>query len=252
MRVHILILSVAVGLASWSLPVLAQSQGRVSAGAVVWGHNTNLEVDRATDFDGSNNTAGERAKDWDVLGSGMGVRLNYAFPNLVTLYGEVGSAQATVRDRDVVSGNQDVTSRGLDNGLYYAFGARVGKDLPAKGNLFWSTGVALNLASTGLDEGIDRSWKYNGTTVGLDGKVGTWVHAVALYGGARFVQYSADLQETDRTRTPGQQVSSVELKRGGGMDLLVGAQTKGHDVAGFAELGLVGTFSATTGLAFQF
>ncbi len=252
MRIHVFFLSAAVALACWALPAHAQDQGRVSAGAVVWGHNTNLEVDLATDFDGSDETATERAKDWDAQGSGMGIRLNYAFPKLVGLFGEVGAAQATVRDRDVQATNQDVTSRGLDTGLYFGFGGRLGTELPEDGNLFWSAGAAFSSVSTSLDEGVDRSWQYDETAFKFDGKVGRWVHSIALYGGTRFVQYSGNLDDTDRTRIPGQQVRTVELKRDGGVDLLVGAQTKGRDISGFAELGLVGTFSATTGLAFQF
>ncbi len=246
------LLAAVVVLACWAVPAWAQSVSHVSAGAVVWGHSTNLAVDRATDFDGSDNTAEERAKDWDVQGSGMGVRFSYAFPKLVGIYGEIGAAQATVRDRDVQDPSQNVTSRGLDPGVFFGFGGRVGTEAPERGDLFWSAGVGFSSGSTNLDEGPLQSWTYDQTSFQADGRVGRWIHSIALYGGARYVHYSGNLDETDRSRTPGQQVRTVDLKRDEGMDLLLGAQTKGHDVSGFAELGLVGTFSATTGLVFPF
>lgn len=251
MRIQVLLLSVAVALACWACPAQAQGRGRMSVGAVVWGQNTKLEVDRATDFDGTDNTAEQAVKDWNVQGSGMGFRLHYAFPKLLGIYGEVGAEQATVRDRNVLDANQGVTSRGLDTGLHFGIGANIGGKVPEQGDLFWSAGAGFSSASASLDE-VDRKWQYDETAFHLDGKVGRWVRSVALYGGARYAHYHGSLDTTDLTRLPGQQVQNVGLKRDGGVDLLLGAQTGGQNITGFAELGLVGTLSASTGLAFQF
>ena len=252
MRRNVLIVLAVLWVASCCFPARAQSQGRVSAGVMLWRHDTNLKVERATDFDGSNITAGERAKDWDALGSGAGVRVGYEFPKLVTLYGEAGVAQATVRDKDVADPDQNVASRGLNDGAYYAVGARVGGDFSATGNLFWAMGGTLSAVSTALDEDINTSWDYDETKVAFDGKVGTWVQRVGIYGGLRFVHSSADLNETDRTNPLGQQNRTTELGRDGAVDVLLGAQTKGSDIAGFTEIGLVGTFSANAGLTLRF
>ncbi len=252
MRHNALIAVAVLWVASCCFPASARSEGRLSAGVMLWRHDTSLKVEGASDFDGSNITVGERAKDWDALGSGAGVRVNYEFPKLVTLYGEAGAAQATVRDKDVADPDQNVASRGLNDGTYYAVGARVGGDFSAKGNMFWAMGGTLSAVSTALDQDINTSWNYDETKVAIDGKVGAWVKRVGLYGGLRFVHSRADLNETDRTNTPGQQTRTTELGRDGAVDILLGAQTKGSDIAGFTEVGLVGTFSANAGLTLRF
>ncbi len=252
MRHHVRIVLIALGLAACWLPAQAQSRGRVSVGAILWRHGTNLSVERATDFDGSNITTRERAKDWDVLGSGVGARISYELPRVLTLYGEVGTAQATVRDKDVADPNQDVASRGLNDGAYLAVGARLGGDFGGRGDFFWSMGGALSAVSTALEQDINTSWDYDETKVTVDGKVGTWVQRAGFYGGLRLVRSHADLHETDRTNLPGEQTRTTELGRDEAAELLVGAQTRGQDIVGFTELGMVGTFSATAGLTLRF
>ena len=252
MRHNFLIALAVLGVASSCFPAIAQSQGRVSAGVTLWTHDTNLEVEHAADFDGSNITAQERAKDWDVLGSGAGVQVGYEFARQVMLYGEGGITQATIRDKDVADPDQNVASQGLDDGAYFALGARVGGDFSSTGKAFWAMNATLSGVSTALDQDINTSWDYDETKVALDGKVGAWFQRVGVYGGLRFVHSSADLSETDLTNAPGQQTRTTELGRDGAIDLLVGVQTKGSDVAGFTEIGLVGTFSANAGLALRF
>jgi len=250
MRHHVRIALVVLGVASGWLP--AQAQGRLSVGAVTWRHGTNLAVERATDFDGSNITAGERAKDWDVLGSGAGVRVSYEFPRLLTLHGEAGTAQATVRDKDVADPNQDVASRGLNGGAYLVLGARLGGDLGATGNLYWSLGGAFGAVATDLEEDVNTRWDYDETRIAMDGRVGAWVRRVGFYGGLRLVRSQVDLRETDRSNLPWEQTRTTELVRDEAAELLFGAETRGQDIVGFTELAMVGSFSATAGLMLRF
>lgn len=241
---------------SCCLPARAYSQGRgqgrVGAGVELFRHDTNLKVESATDYDGSNMTAEQRAKDWDILGSAAGARLSYTFPRLVTLFGEGGIAQATVREKNVADPEQNVASHGLDDGTYLAGGVRVGEDFGSKGNLFWQMGGTVSAVSASLNQDVTTSWNYDETQFQLGGKVGTWVQQVGLYGGLRLVSSNAHLDETDRTRLPGQQTRTTELRRDGSVDLLLGAQTRGPDVTGFAEVGLMGTFSANAGVSVGF
>jgi hypothetical protein len=78
------------------------------------------------------------------------------------------------------------------------------------------------------------------------------VRQVGFYGGLRLVHSSAELRETDRTNPPAEQTRLTELGRAGAVDLLVGAQTRGPEITGFTEIGMVGTFSANAGLMIRF
>ncbi len=247
----IVLLAILCGV-SVCFPASAWSQGRVSAGVMVWSHDTNLRVESATDYDGSNITAEQGLKDWDVQGSAAGLRLNYSFPKMVSLYGEGGVAQATVRDKDVTDPNQRVNSEGLDDGSYFAFGARLAGDFHGAGNFFWQTSGTMSTVSASLNQDVTTRWKYNETKFELGGEVGKWVQSVGFYGGLRFVHSNANLDQTDFTNLPGLQTRTTELGRDGSVDILLGAQTRGSDVRGFAEIGLVGTLSASGGLTVGF
>jgi len=218
----------------------------------VFRQDTDLKVESATDYDGSTMTAEQRAKNWAVLESTAGARLSYTFPRLVTLFGEGGIAQATVREKNVADPEQNVASQALDDGTYLAGGVRVGEDFGAKGNLFWQMAGTVSAVSASLDQDITTSWNYDETRFEVAGKLGTWVRQVGFYGGLRLVSSNANLDETDRTRLPGEQTRRTELRRDGSVDLLLGAQTRGPDVTGFAEVGLVGTFSANAGVSVGF
>lgn len=252
MRQPIWIVVTALSVAVCCLPVDARSAGRFTAGALLWRHETNLQVERATDFDGSDMTNGERALDWDATGSGLGARLSYEFPRLLTVYGEAGTSQATVRDRDTGDPAQPVSSRGLDSGGYFAVGVSAGDYFGGRGNTFWKLGGSLSSISAGLDRDVFRSWEYDETRISGDFKVGTWAQQIGVYGGVRLVSSNADLRSIDRTNLPGQQVQVTELRRDGPVDLLLGAQTRGNDITGFTEVGMVGTFSAAAGLLMRF
>lgn len=252
MRQKIILLSIGIGLALSALPVQAQQKGHVNAGVVVWRHATDLAVERATDFDGSDDTADRRANDWDARGSGMGFRLGYQFPELFSIYGEAGATQTTIRDKDVTDIDQDVESRGLDGGYYMTAGARVGDDFSGQGNLFWSVGVVFTTLSTDLDEDIDTHWDYDATSVAVDGRIGTLTRGVGFYGGLSLVTSSGDLDETDRTRAPGEQLRRIQLERDQSLDLIVGAQTQHQNIDGFVQLDFVGTFQAAAGLSLRF
>jgi hypothetical protein len=253
MRHNALIVVLAV---LWSVsccfPATAWSQGRLSAGIMLWSQDTNLKVQSATDYDGSNITAEQRVKDWDVQGSAAGLRLTYSFPKMVSVYGEGGIAQATVRDKDVTDPEQRVNSRGLDDGTYLAFGARLAGDFSGSSNLFWQTSGTFSTESASLNQDVTTRWKYSETRFELGGEVGKWVQGVGIYGGLRFVHSDANLDQTDLTNLPGQQTRTTELGRDGSIDILLGAQTRGSDVRGFAEIGLVGTLSANAGLTYTF
>ena len=251
MRYHGLLV-VALALAASALPAIARSEGRVHVGAMLWRDETRMQVKQATDYDGSSITAGERAHDWDATGSGLGASVTYDFPRLLTIYGEAGSSQATVRDKDVADPSQSVTSRGLNNGAYFALGAQLGDYFSGAGNMFWKVGGELSTRSSGLDLDVNRSWDYDETRLSGSVKLGTWIQQIGFYGGLRAVHASADLRETDRTNPPGQQSRLTTLGRDEAVDLLVGAQTRGPEIAGFTEIGMIGTFSANAGLTIRF
>ncbi len=251
MRHRALIALVVLSMAVICLPADAQSKGRVSAGPVLWTHDTDLKVERATDFDGSNNTTEQQQKAWDVLGAGAGLRVDYNLPRLVSLYGEFGVTQATVRDKDVVDPAHDVRSLGLNNGAYYTLGARLGDDF-SSGKLFWMVSGALKGASTNLDADVNTNWDYKETNVSVDGRLGAWANQIGVYGGLRLADSNADLHETDRTNPIGQQTRTIDLGRDGSVDFLIGARTRSSDVSGFTEVGFVGSFSASAGLSVAF
>ena len=252
MRHHGLMVLAALALVTGGFPADAQSEGRIHMGAMVWRHDTNLRVERATDYDGSDITAGENDRDWDITGSGIGARLRYDFPRLLSIYGEAGASQATVRDKDVTDPNQSVDSRGLNNGVYLALGMQVGDYFSNAGNAFWKIETSLSSVSAGLDRDVNRSWDYEETRLAADGRIGTWVRQIGIYGGLRLVNSGIDLRETDRTNPPSQQARVTELGRAGAVDLLVGAQTRGPEISGFTEIGMVGTFSANAGVTIRF
>jgi len=252
MRHHGLYVAAALVLVAGGLPRVARGEGRIHVGASLWRDETQLLVQSASDYDGSDITGGERARDWDVTGSGLGAKLSYDFPRLLTLYGEAGSSQVTVRDKDIADPNQSVTSRGLNNGAYFTFGAQVGDYFSGSGNTFWKLGAEVGTISAGLDRDVFRSWDYDETRVSGNLKIGAWIQQVGIYGGLRAVHASADLRETDRTNPPGEQSRLTTLGRNGAVDLLVGAMTRGPEISGFTEIGMVGTFSANAGLMFRF
>ena len=248
---RVLIALAVLGVATLCLPADAQSKGSMSVGPVLWTHSTDLKVESATDFDGSNNTTEQQQKSWDVLGSGAGVRLNYDLPRMFSLYGELGVTQATVRDKNLTDPNQNVQSLGLNDGAYYTLGAKLGDDF-SNGRLFWMVGGAINGVSTNLDADVNTNWDYKETNVSLDGRVGTWASRIGVYGGLRFADSNANLRETDRTNPIGQQVRKIDMGRDGSVDLLLGARTRGSDISGFTELGFVGAFSASAGMSVGF
>ena len=252
MRHHGLIVVAALAFAASCLPAAAHGEGRVRVGASVWKDETQLSVENATDFDGSDITAGERARDWDVTGSGVGAKLSYDFPRLLTLYGEAGASQATVRDKDLGDPSLSVTSRGLNSGAYFTLGLQVGDYFSSSGNTFWKLGGEVGTLSAGLDRDVNRSWDYDETRFSGHVKVGTWIQQIGLYGGLRAVHTSADLRTTDRTNLPGQQSRLTTLGRDGAVDLLVGLQTRGPEITGFTEVAMVGTFSANAGMMIRF
>jgi hypothetical protein len=233
----------------WGTQAQAQTPARVTAGAVVWTGDTDLSVKSATDWDGTSRTAQASANSWNTVGSGMGARIGYAFPGLVSIYGEVGMAQTTVRSRDLT--DLSVTSRGLDAGAFFGAGLRLGNDFP-NSPMFWSAGADVRRLSSDLQEDSMNSWAYDQTDLSADGRIGSHVHGIGIYGGVRMAQLSSDLEQTDLSRPVGQQTRTTNLNRDGKMDLLLGAQTGAGSYNGFAELAFVGTTTATAGVSVHF
>ena len=250
MRGGLAAMALMIGL--WALPATAGPRGHLSTGMVVWSQATDLKVDSAVDFDGSNQTAEQRAKDWSERGSGTGIRVGYDFPGLVSLYGEVTTAQMTMNTRDITDPSLSVDSRGMDQGHHLALGARVSGALAKKGAAFWSAGAAVSTVSTSLDQATGVTLDLDATSFHLDGRLGTEFRSVGLYGGLRYAQSDADFKETDRTQSPGQQVRTVTLNRDNPLDVLLGAQTSRQGIRANVEVGLVGTFSAEAALSLQF
>ena len=272
MRNHFVLLVGLLALGGWLFPQPAQAKGRFDAGVVVWTHETPMNVESATGFDGSDDTAGEQIKDWNVLGSGIGARLNYQFPGMFSVFGEVGSAQMDVKEKDVADPNQDLETLGLNDDFYFVLGVRAGGNFNHGGRAFWSAGIASTSISANVDEdvivsiqyvtfdgkmgvnyrNVGFSADYDETIMTIDGKVGFKHRNVGYYAGLRFVRSSLDLEETDLTQPAGQQVRMTEFDRDGVLDLALGAKGKGENVAGFVELAVVGTRALTTGMSFRF
>ncbi|MFQ5511100.1 MAG: hypothetical protein ACE5EO_04560 [Candidatus Krumholzibacteriia bacterium] len=250
MRNKLLLSTAAMVLAGLLVPALVQAQ--TGAGIVVFRHTTDLDVSRATDFDGTDDTFDQGLKAWDMRGSGIGFRVAHQFPKLASIHAVAGLAQVTLRDEDITDPNLGLNSRGFDDDVYFSAGARIGDAIPSNPNVFWSLGADFNLFSSDFNEDVTTKWNYDETSFSFDGSLGYMVQGVGFYGGARVVSYSADLEEIDSTRIPGQQTRLIEMERDGQFDLMFGARTNTMPVMGFVEVGLVGSFSATTGFSFRF
>ena len=249
MRKNLMFLCVTIAVLCWVLPAQSHAGG-FSVGVVVSTEDTDLAVDRATDFDGTDDTSDQASRDWDINSSRLGVRVNFDFENSFSVYGELGQASLTIRDRDVADPDQDLDSLGFDDGVYLALGGRFSSD--DSGTTFWSAGANYSFFSTDVNEDVDTSFDYDATVIVLDGRYGKNINNVGYYGGLRYNKYTADLDETDVTQLPGQQFRAVELERDDDFDIVVGAQSNGEKVNGFVELGFLGTFSATAGLTLRF
>ncbi len=228
----------------------AQVPGHFAVGPIVWTGDTDLAVESATDWDGTSRTAEESAHAWNALGSGMGGRLAYEFPKLISVYGEIGLVQTTVQSRDLA--DLDQTSRGLDAGTFFGAGARLAGDIPGSRTMFWSAGVGLRRESSKLETDPTQRWSYDETNLAMDGRIGARLSQVGLYGGLRLVQQDGELEQTNLANPPGLQSRTTKLDRDDQVDLLVGLQTGMGNLSGFAELSLLGTTSATAGAMFRF
>lgn len=233
-----------------ALPVLAAAQPHV--GVILWRHDTEMDVNNATDWDGSNDTIDERLRDWDINSSGVGVRVGYGFARIFTIHGDIGAAQATARSVDVFDPTLDMRSRGLDEGVYFGVGANASDRFPGAEHVFWGANFSARSYSSEFKEDFATTWELDQTTMSIGGRVGYLVRGVGLYGGLQFVSDDADFSITDLSRLPGLQNRTISLERRGGTDLMVGAEFRGAPVNGFVEVGFVGSFGASTGVAMSF
>lgn len=245
---HVVSFMVLATLAVTAAPASAQ----LDAGFVLWRYNTALEATSATNYDGSDNTAEARARDWDIRGSGFGARVNYEFSGLASLFGTLGVTQVTIRDENISDPDLDVDSRGFDDDLYFQTGVRLFSQFPTNADAFWSTAFKFSTFSSDLEESVDHRWDYDEMALTLEGTLGYMVQGVGLYGGLRLAWVDANLDETNRNNPLGFQQRTTELDRDGQTDLLLGARAGSDPFVGFFELGLVGTFSAETGIALRF
>jgi hypothetical protein len=239
---------VLVALAVSAPPANAQ----LDAGIVLWRYNTALEATRATDYDGSDNTAEARVRNWDKSGSGIGARVTYRFSGLASVFGTLGATQVTVRDENLADADLDKDSRGFDDDLYFQAGVQLSGQFPTSAEMFWGASFKFSTFSSDLEESVTHRWDYDELALMLDGTLGYTVRGIGLYGGLRFAWVDASLDETNRNNPPGLQVRTTELERDGQVDLLVGTEIGSEPLVGFFELGMVGTFSAETGIALQF
>lgn len=233
-----------------AMPVAASAQPHV--GVVMWRHDTDMTVTQATDWDGSNDTADQRARDWDFKSSGVGLQAGYMFAEIFAVHGNLGVAQATARAIDLSDADFDMTSRGLDEGLFFDIGASASDHFPASANVFWGANLSARIFSSQFDQDVTTTWELDETTLSVDGRIGYLLNSIGVYGGLRFVSNDTDVQITDVSRTPGQQTRTINFERDRGTDLLVGAEFRGAPLSGFVELGFLGSFSASTGLAVHY
>jgi len=246
-------LLIALGLAVQA-PVLAlPAAAQTDAGVVLWRHSTDMEVTSAVDYDGSDITADARGRNWDIKGSGIGVRARHRLAGLVSLYGILGASQMTIRDEDIGDPDLDVDARGFSDDPYVLLGTELGDHFPQSDKAFWSAGATVSFFSSDTQRDVDRAYHYSERTVALRGTAGYTVYGLGLYGGMRAVWLSADLDETNIANPVGQQLRAFDMERDGQVDFLLGMNVgAGSQVNGYFELGLLGTFSAVTGLSYQF
>jgi hypothetical protein len=241
---------VLIALALCVIPHLALAQWH--AGVALWKAQATLEVDRAIDFDGSNETFDESLKDWDTEGSGVGLSLAYQFPQIVRVFGEVGLGQSTVRVEDVMDPNRDVNTIAFNDAVYAAVGVRPEGFFPNSERVFWSGGLMFSFMSSDFDEDITTSWEYQETLLSIDGRVGYQFDRIGVYGGLQLANYNGELQETDIANPAGLQVREWELDREQQVDLLLGARANSKMMTGSVELGFVGAMSAKATLSLAF
>lgn len=227
-------------------PAVAVAQPQV--GVVMWRHDTGLDVDHASDYGGDVVTAELRALDWETRNSGAGARVGYTF-DFLTIRGELGVAQATLRGKNVSSPSRSVEAVGLDEGVYFGLGVEARRHLPGTDHVFWGARGDLRKLSTGLDQATGVHIDYGKTTFSAAGRAGYEFAKVDVYGGLRLTGVSLDLDWTDRNRSVGSRTRTWSFNRGDITDVLVGAEVHAAPVSGFVEVGMIGTFSVTTGVS---
>jgi hypothetical protein len=235
-----------------SAVVAPPASAQLDAGIVLWRYNTALEATSATDYDGSDATAEARVRNWDKSGSGIGARVTYRFSALGSVFGTLGATQVTVRDENLADADLDTDSRGFDDDLYFQAGVQLSSQFPTSAEMFWGASLKLSTFSSDLEESVTHRWDYDEFALMIDGTLGYKVRGIGLYGGLRFAWVDANLDETNSNNLPGLQVRTTELERDGQVDLLLGTKIGSDPLVGFFELGVVGTFSAETGIALQF
>lgn len=225
------------------------SQGGLTTGITLWRNDTAVEVQSATEFDGSDDTIDQKLRDWETKGSGVGLRVGYEFPVIVSVYGEIGLNQTTVREKDFLDPAQDVSTLGLDEGFFFSFGGRAWSTFTSESPFFWSGGISFGVLSSNLDEDINVTWSYDQTDIMLHGRVGVLWRDIGFFGGLRYASLSADLEETDRTNLPGFQTRRWEFDRDSPLDMLLGAETVGGWIHGQVQVEIGGTVGASMGLS---
>jgi hypothetical protein len=231
------------------VPTLAAAQ--LDAGVHVWRQRAELDVKSASDFDGTDETGAERARNWDAESAGFGVVASYKFPRILRAYGGLALAQSTVSFLDIADPARDVRTLAMDNAVHILVGLRPEGEIPSH-NLFWSAGAELTYMQSGLQEDVLQSWDYTETTISVDGRFGYRYQNLGFFTGLRLVRYDGDLQETDLGNLPALQTRQIDFAREDILDLMLGIETSGDAFAGSVELGFVGAMSARAGIVRRF
>lgn len=254
----------------------ASSRGQISVGPVIWRQSTDVDITSATDFDGTttmDETAGEKLKDWQIQGSGIGVRLAYHV-SVFSIVGEVGLAQTSRREEDVDVSDPanpitSIDAIALDEDVYYSVGARVEGTSRGGGDMFYSFGVMFRGISSELEEdqripesgsgagdGNDgKLWEYEESGLVIDGRIGVRSGGVGLYGGFRFSDPSFELKEiTEREDILPEltEIKTWEFERESPFSVVLGVEAQSDNFTAFFELGFGGATTATASMMFKF
>ena len=238
----------------------ASSRGQVSVGPVVWRQQADVELTKFLNNGVSDPTDGDFDKEWQIQGSGIGVRLAYHV-SMFSIVGEVGLAQTGIRDEDVLDSANSVGTESLDENAYFSLGARVEGTSRGDGDMFYSFGVMFRGISSELEKkqfvsgSDDRELlEYEELGLMIDGRIGVRSGDVGLYGGFRFADPSFELKETVTDQDPPFTVTvdEWEFERESPFSVVLGVEAQSDNFTAFFELGFGGATTATASMMFKF
>ena len=252
----------------------APARGQISVGPVVWRQSTDVELAKFLDKGASQpKTDDEFKKEWQIQGSGIGVRLAYHV-SVFSIVGEVGLAQTNRReefvdDSDPTNPITSIDAIALDEDVYYSVGARVEGTSRGGGDMFYSFGVMFRGISSELEEdqripefpsgagnGNDgKLWEYEEKGLVIDGRIGVRSGGVGLYGGFRFSDPSFELKEITEKEDILPELTEIktwEFERESPFSVVLGVEAQSDNFTAFFELGFGGATTATASMMFKF